>query len=172
MRWTPELGSLWKLEQSRSELLAAHTGPGHSVAFDEYRAPCRPPGGCRQCGRAPQWPKRFYCSDECRDEFDQNHFWGSARHQTLWRRTIYDVGSLNPRRRVRYPVGTVCARCEGLHAAEVNHIVPVAGLRFHVDCAHHQANLEALCHPCHVEVTNEQRAAGLLRRPPVSLPSG
>jgi 5-methylcytosine-specific restriction endonuclease McrA len=42
---------------------------------------------------------------------------------------------------------------------EVNHIVPRNGGGYGKGCHHHLSNLETLCHPCHVAVTNEQRKA-------------
>ena len=34
-----------------------------------------------------------------------------------------------------------------------------------VRCSNHQDNLEALCHACHLDVTAEQRRAGLIGKP-------
>lgn len=41
---------------------------------------------------------------------------------------------------------------------EVNHIEPRNGKGYRPGCHHHLDNLETLCHPCHVAITNEQRA--------------
>lgn len=57
-----------------------------------------------------------------------------------------------------------CVTCGSMEALEVNHIVPLAGRSRRESCAHHQSNLEVLCHDCHVDVTNEQRAVGWFRR--------
>jgi hypothetical protein len=134
----------------RDAFIERHTGPGHGIEHDQYRAPCRPLGGCRNCGAPPAWPKRFYCSDACRVEFEADHFWGSARHRAL------TLAMHDGRAR--------CARCHESTRGwpEVNHIVPVNGSRYHFGCQNHQSNLEVLCHRCHVEVTAEQRAAGLI----------
>lgn len=48
------------------------------------------------------------------------------------------------------------------HYLEVNHVVPIIGRHGETGCHHHQSGLEVLCHACHVEVTSEQRAKGLL----------
>lgn len=143
----------WDARQWRVE----HHGPGHRVDRDDYRAPCRPATGCRQCGQPPTWPKHFYCSDVCKVTFEAEHFWDVARLAAYRRQTVYD-------RETQGRVGTACARCglTGRGVLEINHIVPVAGLRYPFGCQNHSSNLEALCHECHVLVTAEQRAAGLL----------
>lgn len=59
-----------------------------------------------------------------------------------------------------------CARCRSyVEKVEVNHIVPCLGKHGVSGCHHHIDGLEALCIPCHREVTAEQRAAGLLTKP-------
>lgn len=134
--------------------------------MDEYRAPCRPfSTGCRQCGAPPPKPLRFYCSGECRTRFENDHFWGTASFAATKRQQVYDVETH------RY-VGVVCARCEALVGGqpcegppEVNHIAPVNGNRLHFGCQNHMANLEVVGHRCHVAITKEQRAAGLIGKP-------
>lgn len=42
---------------------------------------------------------------------------------------------------------------------EVNHIAPRRGRGYGPGCHHHLDNLETLCKPCHVAVTNLQREA-------------
>ena len=164
--------------------------------LDDYRAPCRPDaaaGGCRQCGGKPSGRSILYCSAAHRDEFERNHFWGTARAFVV--RQAERAAGCRP--------GILCARCREVvprkydvlrifdaawnehhgeghhrdpvyraarsvvlsvasHTAEVNHIVPVNGDRQHFSCANHLDNLEALCHVCHLAVTAEQRAAGLI----------
>jgi hypothetical protein len=44
------------------------------------------------------------------------------------------------------------------HELEVNHIEPRHGRGYQAGCWNHQANLETLCHRCHVAVTRLQRA--------------
>lgn len=48
---------------------------------------------------------------------------------------------------------------------EVNHKAPVLGRHAEFSCLHHVDGLETLCHRCHVQETNAQRAAGLLGGP-------
>ena len=135
---------------------------------DRYRAPCRPFPDivderlCRECGEFSGGRRSFYCSRECRDTFDADHFWGTARLAALSRASIWSIGRGDHRGLTRPPLGYVCARCEGFKAWEVNHIEPVNGDRQHFSCRHHQTNLEVLCHQCHLIVTAEQRAAGLI----------
>lgn len=193
----PALDPDWTLW---GQWVEGHTGPGHERMNDPYRAPCRPEaltGGCRNCGTPPTGRKRYYCSDDCREEFERDHFWQTARSWALRRASVFRIDYQYVR-----PIGHQwatafrCARCgcwipstEGLRlelqasmeeeefeacwtyplphllkgpTPEVNHIDPVNGLRENFSCHHHQENLEVLHHVCHVEVTNEQRAAGLI----------
>lgn len=130
-----------------------HTGGLHYTVRDYYRAPCRTHiGGCRNCGAIPTGRKQFYCSDDCRLEFERDHFWGTARNMTM-RDAMRDGDPLQI---------SWCARSCGRWATEVNHIAPLNGLRPHFGCCHHRDNLEALCHPCHLETTAEQRRLGLI----------
>lgn len=59
-------------------------------------------------------------------------------------------------------LATLYRRFAHLHRLEVNHVEPRRGRGYALGCHNHLANLETLCHPCHVTVTAEQRAAGLL----------
>jgi 5-methylcytosine-specific restriction endonuclease McrA len=44
----------------------------------------------------------------------------------------------------------LCLNC-GEQAKEVDHIIPRKGMPLHRhSCLHHQTNLRALCHDCHV----------------------
>lgn len=55
---------------------------------------------------------------------------------------------------------------------EVNHKVPRAGRGYQQGCHHHLADLELLCHPCHVIVTTEQiRERKGIRVVPAASPS-
>lgn len=158
----PDLISAWMPE---------HSGDGHRVETDRlYRAACRSHvGGCRQCGEPTRGRLIYYCSPECRKEFEANHFWSTARSTAILRTTVFDIressnayGATWHRR-----VETFCARCWlPIHnEPEVNHIVPVNGDRQNFGCQNHQDNLEPLCHSCHLTVTAEQRAAGLIGPP-------
>lgn len=132
---------------------------------DLYYADCNEhqPGSCRGCGGGLAPRRQYYCaSNECRDGFEENHFWGTARLAAIGRATVYRLALSEDYRGRLYhrPVGTVCARCEQFCVPEVNHIVPVNGDRRQFSCAHHLDNLEVLCHGCHVEETNRQRRDG------------
>lgn len=146
-----------------------HTGLGHRLVRDLYRAACRPyVTGCRNCGSPVEGRKQFYCTDGCRESFERDHFWQTARAAAIERQSIYAVNSRGVFRGKPYHalIATYCARCgeriEGM--PEVNHIVPVNGARPFFGCMHHLANLEALDHACHLIVTAEQRAAGMIGR--------
>lgn len=151
-KWTPE-------EEAEAALVKEwglfHQGPGHVAVRDYYRAACKThTTGCRNCGRIPSGRKQFYCSDDCRLEFERDHFWGTARDMAM-RDAIREGDPL----RISW-----CTRSCGRWATEVNHITPLNGLRPHFGCCHHRDNLEALCHSCHLQTTAEQRAAGLIGR--------
>ena len=109
--------------------------------------------------RGPLPPRRTaFCSDGHAREFERNHVWFQARRAA--------------RRRAKW----ACERCGFKPAAvrrdpverrryarhelrlEVNHITPLAGAYRTVNCGNHQANLEVLCHACHVVTTAGQRS--------------
>lgn len=151
-----------------------------SVAvWRSYRAACIPHlTGCRQCGAAIS-DRRAYCSRACKIAFECQHFWGTAQAEAIRR------ACPNGERSRRHPetghwviAPPMCAKCgkecasiqtlgwrAARREAEVNHIIPLNGDREHFSCAHHQANLEVLCHACHVEVSKQQRREGLIGRP-------
>ena len=131
------------------------------------RVACRPhKTGCHGCG-APfplnkngTVPKnRAWCSSKCEREVIKDHVWGEARHAVKVRDEFKCVicGQDDKNETAR-----LYQRRYGKSILEVNHILPVNGKRLTVSCANHQDNLETLCHPCHVDVTKQQRAAGLL----------
>lgn len=161
------------------------TAPVWSV----YRAACRPfDSGCRQCGKTIT-RGRAYCSGACSDAFQWNHFWNRARWKAI-------KASFSPDSEIYRTLGldaaAICARCKGPAKAirwpetvengrvypasywtpEVNHKIPLNGVRPDFGCCHHQDNLECVCHPCHVLIGIEQRAAGLIgkRKPQIVLP--
>ena len=99
-----------------------------------------------------------YCSDRHAREFERNHVWLFARRAAR-RRAAYRCERCgfkpsevrkDPAARERY------ARYE--LRLEVNHIRPLEGAYRSVTCLNHLDNLQVLCHRCHVEVTNGQRA--------------
>ena len=136
---------------------------------------------CRWCDatarRASPW-----CGTGCEDEYRANHWWDLARSHALGRDQHRCVRcGVGPEEvtlaklllRALIPMGPVDAarlwRSEGWSAlrlrcsVEVNHRWPRLGRGYGSGCHHHLADLETLCHPCHVRVTNGQaveRAAG------------
>ncbi len=138
-----------------------------------YRADCLPWGhGCRQCGKAITW-RSATCSHRCSRLFGINHFWQDARQHAAFVKNLpgytlegYLAGTWDYRAQW-YELRT-CPKCErtfSAHALEVNHIHPLNGNRASFGCGHHQDNLEAICHDCHVEITTQQRRAGLIGPP-------
>jgi hypothetical protein len=128
--------------------------PAHVTCVDLAEPLCR----VATC-RAALPPRRTaFCSDRHAQEFERNHVWIHARRVA--------------RRRAKW----ACERCgfrpsgirkdpEARRAyarhelrLEVNHVEPLEGAYRSVTCANHQANLEVLCHGCHLAVTNAQRA--------------
>ncbi|MCB0879051.1 MAG: HNH endonuclease [Thermoleophilia bacterium] len=97
-------------------------------------------GECPWCGRVLPVGRRRWCSDSCRADFVDNHFWGHARDAAL--------------RRDR----RACQRCGARRSRlEVHHVEPRRGGGYAAGCHHHLDMLETLCRPCHVEVTNAHR---------------
>lgn len=126
----------------------------HVICVDLSRPRCR----VADCEAALPPRRTAYCSDRHAREFERNHLWFVARRAA--------------RRRARW----ACERC-GFRPAvirrdpearrrfarhelrlEVNHIAPLVGAYRLVTCANHLANLEVLCHACHLVATGEQRA--------------
>lgn len=108
------------------------------------------PFGCDWCGKPLRKGPERWCGASCRIEYDRHHTWEVARLTAL--------------RRDHF----ACVVCGRRTDVEVNHKVPLAHLhpnrskRPHESCAHHQDNLETLCHAHHLEATAEQRASGLI----------
>ncbi len=113
--------------------------------IDRLLAECREAaadvvGECPWCGRSLPAGRRRWCSDSCRADFVDNHFWGHARKRALQRDR------------------KACQHCGARTAKlEVNHIEPRRGRGYRAGCHHHVDLLETLCRPCHVAVTNSQR---------------
>lgn len=144
----------------------------------------RPDGLCIVCrGELP--PRRIrYCSDACGRWFAENHDWTTARH-TAWTRnfevnhmeievkfTWHNFATNEDETEVRHRVVACCSRChepdrshqygEFHSRLEVDHIIPINGGVRAKTCMNHQDNLRVVCHRCHVELTKEQRKAGLI----------
>jgi hypothetical protein len=97
-------------------------------------------GECPWCGRPLPAGRRRWCSDPCRADFIDNHFWSHARE------------------RARTRDRDTCQQCGKRRAKlEVHHIDPRCGQGYAAGCHHHLDLLETLCHRCHVGVTNAQR---------------
>ena len=137
------------------------------------------PGECDACPTKLPPRRRRWCSDKCAGLFyrifSTNHDWGSASDaakkrdgykcvrcgatETPPQGEVERLGS-RPTERVEYHAwlkskDALWRRFQ----LEVNHVVPRNGAGYGRGCHHHLSNLETLCHPCHVKVTNEQRAA-------------
>ncbi len=142
----------------------------------EYYADCKSHdlGQCRNCGRPPTGRFTYYCGAACRDVFEADHFWSTARWTAIDQASIFRIIPAGARaKKAHLPDetiawqqrrGSVCACCGrmGFGEGEVNHIAPVNGERGFFSCANHQDNLEVLCHPCHVMATREQRRRGII----------
>lgn len=101
---------------------------------------------CDWCGSALVGRRRRWCSDPCSRKWYTNHIYSWARKSA--------------KRRDRWR----CVKCGSKNKLEVNHIKPCLGKHGKKGCWHHIDNLETLCHECHVQVTNEQRASGKFKR--------
>ncbi len=133
-----------------------------------YRAECIPhKTGCRQCGAPLKSASRAYCSRRCMRTFEIEHFWGTAREHAIRKsKPGYDHDKYIAEGS-RVEGKPRCAKCNTECWPEVNHIKPLNGNRPHFGCCHHQSNLEALCHDCHVTETRRQRAAGEIGAPKI-----
>lgn len=125
---------------------------------------------CRWCFRPLEGRRTVYCSKECDVAFARQHFWPNAS------------------RHARQRAKGLCERCHQpgemfdngrviRSGLEVNHIEPVRGGKRFATCLNHADNLEVLCRPCHLEVTEEQfrphrAAARLAQRALVGVTSG
>lgn len=108
---------------------------------------------CSGCGEPLVGRQRTWCSADCQEEYWRNHIWSWARTAALERdgNQCVKCGQKPVRRTPDHPdIDEIWL--------EVNHIDPLNGRGYHSGCWHHLSGLETLCHPCHVDVTNEQRA--------------
>ena len=103
-------------------------------------------------------PRRRWCGKTCAEAATLRHYWPRARAAALTRNRragglCEHCGAPDPGKR---PDGK---RYRYRSHFEVNHIQPLIGAYRGWSCLNHQDNLEALCHACHVQVTNQQRAS-------------
>lgn len=140
------------------------------------------PGACNRCGKALIGRQTQWCSDECFAELAWDHSWNWARNAARdrdgnrcvrcgsdgrdqrpkqWQR----VESINHARELgldwpvtHRPAGLLFIARPRLPWLEVNHIKPRVGRGYGFGCHNHLANLETLCHRCHVAETNRQSA--------------
>lgn len=125
-------------------------------------------GLCVVCRNQLPIRKLRYCSKPCADWFAENHFWGMAR-TAAYKRLVFNIATRSG----------CCSRCGEPEAPfglpgdaeypaylrtrlEVDHIKPINGGARSTTCANHQDNLRVVCHSCHLVLTAEQRAAGLI----------
>lgn len=110
--------------------------------------------------RAPLPPgRRAYCSDRHARAFEREHVWWrarvAARRRAGW--ACHRCG-FKPSTVRRDPVARRSYLRHQLRL-EVHHIDPLDGDYRGVTCANHSANLEVLCHACHVACTAAHRTA-------------
>lgn len=93
---------------------------------------CLHPSGCGMCGAELTGRRRRWCSDDCANRYYRNHVWNVARWEAHVR------------------AGHKCVGC-GARSEEIDHITERNGhpIGQH-SCLHHQDNLRAVCHNCHV----------------------
>lgn len=95
---------------------------------------------CNFCGKKLTGRQERWCSSKCNTEYYEQHYWTSRRKAAL--------------KRDKHK----CVKCGQPEVKlEVNHINPLIGSGYNLSCKHHLENLETVCHPCHVQITNQQR---------------
>lgn len=115
-------------------------------------------GECAWCHGPLVGKQRQWCSKKCSAEFVRNHAWSYARP--------YALRAANKRCSLcGAPDSWEQTKSGGRSFLEVNHVVPVAGDRRSYDCQNHQDNLQVVCRPCHVAITNQQRRDGMFKKP-------
>lgn len=151
----------------------------------------RKDGLCIVCQNPMPARNRQYCSKACSDWFNDNHTWTIARSEAYIRNRglnpcpegtqIWVPDRKNYRGDVIEPAhfitaGRWVALCSMCFKPEhpydhpdyrkrelkVDHIIPLDGGIRGTTCRNHQENLRVICHECHLKVTAEQRAAGLI----------
>lgn len=116
-----------------------------------------------------------WCGPRCVRVYWRNHGWSDARLFCRLRARLGDdvaIAGVVPRG--AWSIRPKCARCrKEVGEIEVNHRHPRNGEGYEEGCAHHQANLEPLCHECHVaETTRQIRERRGLPPPADNLPLG
>jgi hypothetical protein len=107
------------------------------------------PGGCKWCGDGLPKGRRTWCADRCATAFWNNHWWSQARRAAK-RRDKYRCVRCGHK-----PDRTLSRAKRRKDRLEINHRVPCLGAHGELSCAHHVANLETLCVPCHKTHTAE-----------------
>lgn len=137
-------------------------------------------GVCNRCGKVLVGRQTQWCSQECSDALSREHNWTLARNAAKRRdhhRCVRCGGDGREQRPKQWRtawatelarLGIALPEGEGANAVlialppltwlEVNHIAPRVGRGYGFGCHNHLANLETLCHGCHVDETNRQAA--------------
>jgi len=97
-------------------------------------------GVCHRCGRQLAGRQSKWCGHNCEDRYWEQHYWPLARKLAL--------------KRDKYK----CVRCGSGENLTVDHIIPLMGRGYSSGCYHHLANLQTLCHDCHVAKTADDMA--------------
>jgi len=104
-------------------------------------------------------PRRRWCGKTCAEAATLRHYWPRARAAALARNRragglCEHCGAPDPGKRwVQLTPGALCMTPSAWHWP------PTCNTPGRWSCLNHQDNLEALCHACHVQVTNQQRAS-------------
>lgn len=135
---------------------------------------------CNFCDTPLSGRRRSWCSRECYQEFTRTHHYGTSRTRCLIaarakcgcpevafiaRVIDKETGGYKHRRRTKHSVCAKCRKCSvEVGPLECDHITPRLGNKDSYSCLHHPTNLRMLCHSCHAEVTQLQRALWPKRR--------
>lgn len=116
--------------------------------------------GCEWCGASLTGRQRRWCGRRCSRLYTANHRWTQAKKLAKAAREWYLCEHADSDGWVKEPYADVCE--VWTQKPEVNHKIPCKGQHGKWGCHHHQENLEVLCRSCHLRVTAEQRAKGLI----------
>lgn len=122
---------------------------------------------CETCGKSiEKYPSRnhrsnFFCSVDCRAEWQSKNIAGESHHQFEGGRVDYGGSWLRMRRKVRNRDENVCQLCgadefENGRKPAVHHIEPVRTFE-NPDDAHYMENLVQVCDSCHVELEHLEK---------------